>query len=63
MFEDIEYRLRQAFGSFEYNIPDNDLKNYVLLDLKNLFNKSGSSLRQHKLPIPTEGSLHSIMID
>ena len=63
MFEEIEYRLRQTFESFEYNIPDNDLKNYVLLDLKNLFNKSGSSLRQHKLPIPTEGSLHSIMIN
>ena len=34
MFEEIEYRLRQTFESFEYNIPDNDLKNYVLLDLQ-----------------------------
>ena len=57
MVEDIEYRLKQAFGSFGYSMPKNDLKNYVLLELEKLFNNNASFLSQHKIPTPTQGTL------
>ncbi|XVF60875.1 hypothetical protein PTKIN_Ptkin08bG0083400 [Pterospermum kingtungense] len=58
MAEDIKYKLKVAFGSFEYCIPKNDLKNHVLLALEQPFNNNSSSLSEHKLPAPTHGTLY-----
>ena len=60
MVEEIEHRLKIAFGSLEFSILDNDLMNYVLTELEKLLGKNGSSLTQHKQPMPTQASLHLV---
>ena len=52
MAEDIEHRLKRAYNMPTYVIPELELRNYLLVSLELLFNKSCSSLVEHKLPTP-----------
>ncbi|XP_073266985.1 uncharacterized protein [Populus alba] len=52
MHDDIEYHLRSSFSMLNVRLSDDELKNYVLYELEQLFNASGTSLEDHKLPMP-----------
>ncbi|KAJ6935238.1 DNA helicase [Populus alba x Populus x berolinensis] len=52
MHDDIEYHLRSSFSMLNVRFSDDELKNYVLYELEQLFNASGTSLEDHKLPMP-----------
>uniref|UniRef100_A0A0A9DV49 ATP-dependent DNA helicase n=1 Tax=Arundo donax TaxID=35708 RepID=A0A0A9DV49_ARUDO len=48
--DDIQYRFREIIGNPNHQIPDNDLKNYLLDDLSILFSKNGGRIRDNNLP-------------
>ena len=52
MVEDIQYRLQQTFNRGNYNIPEEYLRNYLLVALEDLLNKHSSSLEENNLPQP-----------
>ncbi|KAJ6951656.1 hypothetical protein NC653_040948 [Populus alba x Populus x berolinensis] len=52
MHDDIEYHLRSSFSMLNVRLSNDELKNYVLYELEQLFNASGTSLEDHKLPMP-----------
>ena len=56
MCEDILYKVRQLFNNPQFEIPENELYNFVLYELEQLLNLNSSSLSHYNLPLPT-GSL------
>jgi hypothetical protein len=54
--DDIQYRLRDIIGNPEFQVPDTDLRNYLLDDLSALFSRNGARLRDHSLPEKTNSS-------
>lgn len=54
--DDIQYRFREIIGNPHYQLPDTDLRNYLLDDLSTLFAKHGSRIRDHDLPSRTTAS-------
>ncbi|XP_038719916.1 uncharacterized protein LOC120012542 [Tripterygium wilfordii] len=50
--DDILYKLRHQLNLPYLNVSDIQLKNHILFELEMLFNKSGSSLAEHELPMP-----------
>ena len=52
MVEDIRYRFQQTFNRSNYNIPEEYLRNYLLVALEDLLNKHSSSLEENNLPQP-----------
>ncbi|OMO58886.1 DNA helicase [Corchorus capsularis] len=50
--DDIMHRVHSLIALPSVDIPDAQLKNLVLSELERLFNKSGSSLSEHDLPLP-----------
>ena len=52
--EDIEYRLKHAFGSRNYTISYVELKEYVLVTLDEEFGNRLSSLAENKLLTPSQ---------
>ncbi|XP_073265278.1 uncharacterized protein [Populus alba] len=57
MHDDIEYHLRSSFSMLNVRFSDDELKNYVLYELEQLFNASGTSLEDHKLSNAEYGRL------
>lgn len=54
--DDIQYRFQEIIGNPHYQLPDVDLRNYLLDDLSTLFAKHGSRIRDHDLPARTTAS-------
>lgn len=54
--DDIQYHFKETLGNPHYEIPDNDLRNYLLDDLSTLFAKHGSTIKDHDLPPTTNTS-------
>ena len=54
--EDIEFQLNRAFRMPNYEIPDQYLREQVLIGLEDLFNQNSSSLADYGLPSPTRSS-------
>uniref|UniRef100_A0A6N2NFB7 ATP-dependent DNA helicase n=1 Tax=Salix viminalis TaxID=40686 RepID=A0A6N2NFB7_SALVM len=52
MYDDILYKLKSSFRMPNLILPDDQLKNYVLYELEQLFNASATTLRDHCLPMP-----------
>jgi len=52
MHDDILYRLRTSFKMPNLILSDDQLKNYVLYELEQLFNDAATTLQDHKLPMP-----------
>ncbi|ONM60681.1 uncharacterized protein [Zea mays] len=52
--DDIEYNIRKALNQTNYQIPEDDLKNYLLDKLAVLFNKSGGNIHDFNLPRKTD---------
>ena len=52
MCEDILYKIRQLFNNPNFEIPENELYNYVLYELENLLNLNSCSLSHYNLPLP-----------
>ena len=52
MHDDILYKLRTSFRMPQLILPDDQLKNYVLYELEQLFNASAATLQDHNLPMP-----------
>ncbi|PRQ34232.1 putative DNA helicase [Rosa chinensis] len=52
MSDDILYKARVDIGNPNLILPDLELKNKVLFELEQIFNKSSSSLKDYKLPMP-----------
>jgi hypothetical protein len=52
MHDDIEYHLRSSFSMLNVRLSNDELRNYVLYKLEQLLNASGTSLEDHKLPMP-----------
>jgi hypothetical protein len=48
--DDIQYRIREVIGNSEYQVPDTDLRDYLLDDLSTLFSKNGVRMRDRNLP-------------
>ncbi|GFP94127.1 ATP-dependent DNA helicase pif4 [Phtheirospermum japonicum] len=58
MSDDIEYQFRRALNVEKFSMPENDLKNYVLIALEELLVQNCTSLAEKNLPQPT-GNLSS----
>ena len=52
MIDDIQYNFRRVLNSRSYELPHEDLRNYVLLSLEDLLNKNCTTLSEKKLPQP-----------
>jgi hypothetical protein len=52
MHDDILYRLRISFKMPNLILSDDQLKNYVLYELEQLFNDAATTLQDHKFPMP-----------
>uniref|UniRef100_A0A6N2NLJ3 ATP-dependent DNA helicase n=1 Tax=Salix viminalis TaxID=40686 RepID=A0A6N2NLJ3_SALVM len=52
MYDDILYKLKSCFRMPNLILPDDQLKNYVLYELEQLFNASATTLQDHSLPMP-----------
>ncbi|KAM5549294.1 hypothetical protein ABKV19_000622 [Rosa sericea] len=52
MSDDILYKARIEVGNPNLILPESELKNKVLFELEQIFNRSSSSLKDHKLPMP-----------
>lgn len=48
--DDIVYQFRDIIGCRSYEIPETDLRDYLLDDLTNLFAKNGAKIRDYNLP-------------
>ena len=53
---DILYKVKILFNNPNFQIPENELYNFVLYELEKLLNLNSSSLSHYNLPLPT-GSL------
>ena len=51
MCEDILYKIRQLFNNPQFEIPKNELYNFVLYELEKLLNLNSSSLSHYNLPL------------
>ncbi|KAH7679123.1 DNA helicase protein [Dioscorea alata] len=58
--DDIQYRLRKTFHKPNYKIPDEYLKNYLLVALKDILHKHSSSLQENDLPLPQSVNMSNI---
>ena len=56
MWDDILYKIKTLFNNPNFQIPENELYNFVLYELEKLLNLNSSSLSHYNLPLPT-GSL------
>lgn len=57
MSDDIAYKLRVAFGSPTYQIPDSVLQNGLLREFADLFSTNGLSITSYDLPaLPSSSS-------
>jgi hypothetical protein len=54
--DDIQYRIREIICNPNYEIQEDDLRNYLLDDLSDLFAKYGHRIRDHDLPTRTTAS-------
>ncbi|KAB2622252.1 hypothetical protein D8674_024434 [Pyrus ussuriensis x Pyrus communis] len=60
MCDEILYELRKSFAVPTLNLPEFELKNYLLFELEQLFNASSNSLKDHNLPMPDERKISEI---
>ena len=56
MTDDVIYKIKKLFNNQNFQIPENELYNYILYELEKLLNLNSSSLKNFNLPLPT-GSL------
>ena len=56
MCDDILYKVRVLFNNPNFEIPENELYNFVLYELEKLLNLNSSSLSHYNLSLPS-GSL------
>jgi len=56
MTDEILYKIKNLFNNPNFQIPNNELYNFVLYELEKLLNLNSSSLTHFNLPLPT-GSL------
>lgn len=56
--KDIEYRWKHAYENLQYNIPKNDIINYILVALKDILNNNCSSSSKFNLPMPNQQNVH-----
>ncbi|KAJ1280345.1 hypothetical protein BS78_04G224900 [Paspalum vaginatum] len=54
--DDIQYRVRNAMDNTQYQMPDTQLKDYLLDDLSELFARNGGRMRDHNLPAKSDMS-------
>uniref|UniRef100_A0A6N2MDD8 ATP-dependent DNA helicase n=1 Tax=Salix viminalis TaxID=40686 RepID=A0A6N2MDD8_SALVM len=60
MYDDILYKLKASFRMPNLILPHDQLKNYVLYELEQLFNASATTLQDHSLPMPNGQLLKEI---
>ena len=56
MCDDILYKIKVLFNNPNFEIPENEIYNFVLYELEKLLNLNSSFLSHYNLPLPT-GSL------
>ena len=54
MCEDVLYRVRLLFNNQKFEIPENELYNFVLYELEKLLNLNSSSLAHCNIPLLTK---------
>ena len=53
MTEDILHRIKILFNNANFQIPENELYNYVLYELEKQLNSNSSTLTNFNLPLPS----------
>ncbi|XP_062000159.1 uncharacterized protein LOC133717461 [Rosa rugosa] len=60
MCDDILHKARIELGNPNLILPDSELRNKLLFELEQIFNKSSSSLKDHQLPMPDASKIFNL---